>query len=242
MVGTVYSIYRCGAPGTFGERLARFVTLKLELRWGEPSIWTIESTGLERSPLQIGDGITIYRDRDPFLDGVVESVTESRDETEGGATAWSATGRDLTSWLERRLVLPDPVGLRFDESLQDVFRGAPEMAVRAFARRNIGAWAAPERAQEGLDVEELTNGLGSALYAYRLTALSEVIRDIGGGELTVGIRRDRMTGRFLLETIRRRELADEVFFSAETGTVLRWSKTSRLPKMNAVWAAGAAAF
>lgn len=238
MVGVEYSIYKWGDPGEYGDRIERFTKLEIQLRWGEPAIWSLESQGLDRVPFQIGEGITIYRGETRFMDGVVETIEESRDEMAGGVVIWRAAGRDLTTWLTRRLVLPDPIGLRFDESLQDVYTGAPEMAIRTFCNRNIGKEAAPNRRVAGLCVESSTGGLGSDMYAFRLESLADAVKEIGGKDLSVSISRDWRTGEFILATVRRREMTGEVVFSAETGTVLSWTRKAALPKANVIWIAG----
>lgn len=238
MVGATYSIYKWGPPGSIGERVERFTKLKIECRWAESWVWSIESMGLERAPFKIGDGITIYRNRTAVLDGIVESVEEHCNEANSGVISWTVSGRDLMSLLERRIALPDPVGLRFDESLQDVFRGSAEAAIRYFCNRNAASGAVPDRRIAKFEIENSTSGTGDDSYAYRLKTLYEIVREVGQGRMTAEVRRDFKTGLLTLKVVPRREMAESVIFGVETGTVLSWKKRSHLPRRNALWAAG----
>ena len=139
MVGAEYTIYKRDSEGKRGIPVDKFTLLKIEQRWTEPSKWSLDSTGLSRIPIAIGDGIIIYRNGTWFFSGIVEAASEHCNEAEQGIITWHAEGRDMTSLLERRLALPDPVGLQFDESIQDVLADSAEGAIRRYVERNAGA-------------------------------------------------------------------------------------------------------
>jgi len=236
MVGAEYTIYKRDSDGKRGNPIDKFTSLKIEQRWTEPSKWSLDSTGLSRIPVTIGDGIIIYRNGEWFLSGIVEAANEHCNEAEQGIITWHCEGRDMTSLLERRLVLPDPVGLQFDESIQDVLVDSAEGAIRRYVERNAGASAATGRRLGGLTVDAITPDPNGDKRAYRLKTLAKVCAEIGAGELSPEITWNPETGVMELEVNARREKADDVVFSPEYGTVISWEIKRKLPKKNAIWA------
>ncbi len=237
MVGAEYTIYKRGSDGKRSTPIDKFTLLKIEQRWTEPSKWSMESTGLSRIPLEIGEGIIIYRNGTWFFSGIVEAAEESCNEADNGIISWTAEGRDVTSLLERRLVLPDPVNITFGEdSIQDVLTDSAEGAIRRYVERNAGASAATGRRLGNLTIDAITPDPDGEMRAYRLKALDKVCSEIGAGELSPEITWNPETGAMELEVNARREKAAEVVFAPEYGNVLRWSKKRKLPKKNAIWA------
>lgn len=233
--GAEYTIHKRGADGKRGVIIDKYIALQIEQRWTEPSKFVITGKGLTRVPLTIGDGVDIYRDGALFLTGVVDTAEESCDEMQHGIIDWTVTGRDITSLLERRLVLPDPVGLNFSEAVQDVMTDTVGNAIRRYVERNAGESAATGRRLGSLTVDVAEPDEGNT-YAYRLMTLDKVCAEIGAGEAMPVIDWNPETGDIELNVITRREKADTVIFSPVNGTITRWTKKKKLPKANALWA------
>lgn len=233
--GAEYTIHKRGADGKRGVIIDKYIALQIEQRWTEPSKFVITGKELTRVPLTIGDGVDIYRDGALFLTGVVDTAEESCDEMQHGIIDWTVTGRDITSLLERRLVLPDPVGLNFSEAVQDVMTDTVGNAIRRYVERNAGESAATGRRLGSLTVDVAEPDEGNT-YAYRLMTLDKVCAEIGAGEAMPVIDWNPETGDIELNVITRREKADTVIFSPVNGTITRWTKKKKLPKANALWA------
>lgn len=237
MVGAEYTIYKRDDEGKRGQLIDKFTQLKIEQRWAEPSKWSITSVGLSRIPLDIGEGIIIYRNGELFFSGVVESADETSDETHQGIITWEAQGRDMSSLLERRLALPDPINLQFGDTIQDVLVDSVEGAIRRYVDRNAGATAmAVGRRIDGLIVDQISPDPAGDMYAYRLKALDDVCAEIGAGEVIPEILWSPETGVMEFDVRQRRDKTVDVVFSPDYGNVLKWRKKKKLPKKNAIWA------
>lgn len=234
--GAEYTIFKRGEDGKRGIIIEKYTDLQIEFRWTEPSKFSISSLGSSRIPLTIGNGIDVYRNGELFLTGVVETAEESCDEMQHGVITWRVEGRDISSLLDRRLLLPDPVGLDFSESVQDVITDSVAGAIKRYVERNGGVSAATGRRLGNLTMEAQEPDPNGDTYAYRLQPLSKVCAEIGAGEAIPVIECDPETGLMELKVATRRERADSVIFSPENGTITRWSKTRKLPKVNSLWA------
>ena len=257
-----YQIFkRNKRTGRKSELVERYTTLTINLNWGDVGKFTLKGETVDKTELDIGDCILVYRNYQQIFSGVVTSLSINCSDTSTNFKKWTATGKEDSVVFSYRVNVPDPTDLTFHNDYTDTFEGYGYARLLHYIRRNLGDEAnivEIEEQEEGdpiirlKTVRELEGlvipgerSLGNNdISSYRFKQLNAILKEIGK-EVNPETKEewglypiyvwDSETGEKRIEIQQLRDRTKEVYISPVFGNVTSWSKTSSYPKYNAVW-------
>lgn len=234
-----YSLYKRDPDGTQGEMITDYTKLEIDLQWGKNSKIRIDGlckTG--ESPVNVGDGIIIYRNGEYFIGGIMTQVETECQDPSSGVKRWKASGEDDSILFSYRQVLADPVDLTFNGDTYDRTEGYAYNRLIHYIYNNGYRGTTRERwydADVTLPSERPVGNEG--VNAYRSTSLSKVLETIGKADgLHPRIVRNPKTGAYSVTIPEPRDKTEDIIISPEFGNVTKWSRKDKAPSCNCVWA------
>ena len=238
-----YKIFkRSPSSGLKSVLIQRYKSFTLNLNWGTQSKFSIKGETVGTPELESGDYILFYRNNELIFTGVVEELSITCENPMYERKEWTATGEDDNVIFKHRLVVPDPDNMTFLDKITDKINDYAHKRIVHYINRNMGSEASSARRISGLNVPSGQSIGKNTQSSYRYKTLSDVISEIGsednnGNENGLYPIYDWNpdTGTKTIRIPEQRNKKNSVILSPEYGNVVSWSKTTKMPKFNALW-------
>ena len=222
--------------------IQRYKEFQLTLNWGEQSKFSIKGEQIGDIEIDSGDYLLFYRNDELLFSGLITEMSVNCDNVMTGQKSWSASGKDDNIIFSNRLIVPDPINMTFHKDYVDKCEDFAYNRLLYYIRRNMGGDATEERQIKGLIMPAMRSVGKWDVSSYRYTVLEGALEAIGSEEfeddengLYPQFRWNPDTGIKQIIIPFKRDMTDEVVLSPEFGNVTSWSKSSKMPKYNAIW-------